>query len=361
MNSSTKNLLALGALAAAGGMAVNQILRSSRWFDFKGKVAIITGGSRGLGLVLARQLIDRGARVAICARESSDLTNALNELQERGGEVIAIPCDIRDQAAVESMVQEVIKRFGTIDLLFNVAGIIQVGPLDSMTMDDFRDAMETNCWGPLQTTLAVLPEFRKKGWGRIVNIASVGGKRAVPHLLPYAASKFALVGLSNGLRVELWKENIFVTTVCPSLMNTGSPRNAVFKGQNKKEYAWFSIGDSIPVISMDANLAAKQTLKACQYGDREVILRNPLNIAVLAQSLLPGFTQELLALMDRVLPEMGGIGRRAARGHESQSAWSPSWLTYYGELAARMNNEMHYTRPAAAENHNHRSIQADGQ
>jgi short-subunit dehydrogenase len=159
-------------------------------------------------------------------------------------------------------------------------------------------------------------------------------------MLPYSTSKFALVGLSNGLRTELAKDGILVTTICPSLMRTGSPRNATFKGQHRKEYAWFSIGDSLPLVSMKAESAARQILRACQHGEREVLLRNPTNLGIALQAMLPGATQKALTLVDRLLPAMGGIGERAAKGYESESAWSPSVLTTLTERAAERNNEM---------------------
>jgi short-subunit dehydrogenase len=104
--------------------------------------------------------------------------------------------------------------------------------------------MAIHFWAPFYAMQAVLPQMRERGAGRIVNISSIGGKVAVPHLAPYCASKFALVGLSKAMRIELAKDNIFVTTVCPGLMRTGSHVNAVFKGQNEKEFAWFSIGNA---------------------------------------------------------------------------------------------------------------------
>jgi NAD(P)-dependent dehydrogenase (short-subunit alcohol dehydrogenase family) len=338
------SLLRKTALLAAGAgltaWAVKTAREHKRWFSFAGRTVIVTGGSRGLGLVLARQLVDRGARIVIAARTEEDLEAAQQELEQRGGEVLAIPCDVTSAKQVHEMVESAIERFGTIDVLFNVAGIIEVGPLDAMTDEDFRHAMDTNCWGVLNTVRAVLPTMRNSGWGRIVNIASLGGKRSVPHMLPYCTSKFAVVGLSEGLRAELAHENIFVTTICPSLMRTGSPRNAIFKGKHREEYAWFSIGDSLPMFSMSAELAAEQILEACQYGLAERLLRNPWNVSIALQSLFPGITREVLTFANRLLPEMGGIGKRAARGYESESAWSPSVLTALTEEAARKNNEM---------------------
>src|SRR5262249_29078614 len=143
----------------------------------------------------------------------------------------------------------------------NNAGIIQVGPMETMTLADYQEAMRVHYWGPLYTALAVLPQMKQRRAGRIVNITSIGGKVAVPHLLPYVGSKFALVGLSEGLRAELMKDGILVTTVVPGLMRTGSPRNAFFKGQNEAEYAWFKIGDSIPVLTTSAERAARRIVR----------------------------------------------------------------------------------------------------
>ena len=292
--------------------------------------------------MLARQLVDAGARVAIWARTADDVEAAAAELRDRrkNATVLGLTCDVRDRDQIETAAETVRETWGRIDVLFNVAGIMEVGPLDAMTPADFHEAMDINCWGALNTVMTVLPVMRRQAWGRIVNVASIGGKRAVPHMLPYDVSKFALVGLSTGLRTELAKDGIVVSTVCPSLMRTGSPRNALFKGQNRAEYAWFSIGGSLPLISISAEQAASQILRACQYGDAEVYVCNTLNLPVIATQLIPSLTTEVLSLVNRLLPPMGGIGQRAAWGYESQSAFSPSVLTALGDQAAARNNQL---------------------
>jgi hypothetical protein len=123
-------------------------------------------------------------------------------------------------------------------------------------------------------------------------------------------------------------------------VRTGSTRNALFKGQHRQEHAWFSIAGSLPGVAMSAEDAAAQILRACRDGEREVLLRNRLNVAVALQAFFPGATQSLLGVVARILPRMGGIGERSAYGYESTSRWSPSWLTRLGEAAARRNNEM---------------------
>lgn len=339
MNLLTKTLLSAG-VAYGGLQLARSIVRRQRDFDWQGKRVVVVGGSRGLGLVIARQLAGAGARLALTARTADTLERAAEELRQYGVEVIAAPCDIGKREQVDQFMDQVLAEFGGVDVLINVAGIITVGPVEAMTPEDFYEAMQTNCWGALHTTLAVLPSMRAAGWGRIVNVASIGGKRAVPHMLPYAASKFALVGLSNGLRAELKQENIFVTTACPSLMRTGSPRHAIFKGKHREEYAWFSIGDSLPLVSMDCQQAAAQILQACRYGRGEVFIRSPLNLTIALQNMFPEITREILSLASTVLPKMGGIGQQAAKGYDSESDWSPSVLTTLTQQAAVANNQL---------------------
>ncbi len=237
------------------------------------------------------------------------------------------------------MIDLVTLQFGGIDVLVNNAGTIEVGPMETMTIGDFEEAMKTHFWGPLYTSLAVLPHMRRKRQGRIVNISSIGGKVSVPHLLPYSASKFALVGFSEGLRAELMKDNIYVTTVCPGLMRTGSARNALFKGQHRKEFAWFVAGDSLPVTSISAIRAAKSILSACRVGRSELVLSIPAKLAVAFHGLFPGMTADLNAIINGLLPEPGGIGTNKALGKDSETPFSRSPITQLDRLAAMANNE----------------------
>jgi short-subunit dehydrogenase len=210
-----------------------------------------------------------------------------------------------------------------------------------MTHADFENAMNTHFWGPLNVMMAVLPRMRAKKSGRIVNISSIGGKVSVPHLVPYCASKFALTGLSRGMRTELLKDGISVTTVCPGLMRTGSPRNAGFKGKHRYEYAWFSISDASPIVSVSAERAARQIVSACRSGRAELVISVPAKVAVLFDTLFPELTSDAFGLANKLLlPEPGGIGTREAKGKESSSAWSPSVLTTLNERAAVRNNEL---------------------
>lgn len=336
----TNRSLTLAAGALAAFWAGRTLWRGLTAYSFRDKVVLITGGSRGFGLVLARQFVEEGAKVAFCARDQAELDRAEAEFRRQSVEVLAIPCDITQQDQVNRMVNEVRGRWGRIDVLVNNAGVIQTGPIEEMTTGDFQEAMDIHFWGSVYTTQAVLPAMRDRGEGRIINITSIGGKISVPHLLPYCASKFALVGLSQGLRAELAKDGIVVTTVCPGLMRTGSPRNAKFKGQHRAEYTWFSISDSLPVLSISAESAARKVLDACRHGDAELTYTLPAKIGAAFHGVFPGLTADLLGLFNRLLPGPGGIGTRAVKGKKSRSRWSPSFLTVLSEKAAARNNEV---------------------
>jgi short-subunit dehydrogenase len=339
--SENNNKWLLGTALGVGAIAAFSLLaKGRRRFDFDKKVVLITGGSRGLGLVMARELAKEGARLAICARDGAELARAREELQAAGAEVFDVICDVREQSQVERMIEDIDTRFGRIDVLINNAGVIQVGPLEVQTQGDFENAMAIHFWAPFYTMQAVLPQMKKRGEGRIVNIASIGAKVAVPHLAPYCASKFALLGLSNAMRGELAKDNIFVTSVCPGLMRTGSHINAIFKGKNEIEFALFSLMDALPLTSTGAERAARQIVEATARGDAELIITMQAKLAAKANALFPETVARIMGLVNRLLPSAGGIGTSHALGKDSASFASPSILTALADKASIRNNEL---------------------
>jgi NAD(P)-dependent dehydrogenase (short-subunit alcohol dehydrogenase family) len=234
------------------------------------------------------------------------------------------------------MMARALARYGRVDVLVNNAGEIQVGPVESMTLEDFEKAMRTMFWGTVYPTLALLPQFRERGNGRIVNITSIGGKVAAPHLLPYTCAKFAAVGFSEGLHAELRESGIKVVTIAPGLMRTGSYLNAEFKGDTEKEAGWFGVSASMPGMSMSGERAARQIADATARGTAEKILTTQANLLARAHGVAPGLTSNILGLVDQfVLPKGGGKSRK--RGHETQSLQSPliSALTIFGRMAAK--------------------------
>lgn len=319
--------------------AITRAFRQS--FSFAGKSVLITGGSRGLGLVIARRVCAEGARIALLARDPNELARARDELSSAGSEAITIVCDLLDRVQTESAVEKVINRFGTIDVLINNAGIIEVGPLSHMKREDFEKSMNLHFWAPFNLMWKVVPQMRRRGGGRIVNISSIGGKIGVPHLAPYCASKFALVGLSDSVRAELALDHIYVTTVTPGLMRTGSHVNAKFKGDHAREYAWFSVSASLPLISIGAGRAAARILAACRKGQPALIIPLPARLGIVGNALFPNLTGRVMKLVDRLLPRAtDSTGDELRSGRESRAAKSNAgWLNRCGERGRERNNE----------------------
>ena len=289
---------------------------------------------------MARQLVAEGARVAVCARHGDEVMRAVHELRGSGGVALGAACDVTDTREFDAFAALVEQDLGPIDVLINNAGVIQVGPADEMTPADFQRAMDVHFAAPLHAMRRLAPSMRRRRAGRIINIASIGGQFSAPHLLPYCASKFALVGLSQGIRAELAHDGVYVTTVCPGLMRTGSHRHALFKGRHRQEYVWFSLAASAPFLAMSAERAARSILQAARHGRAQLTLSLPAKLAATANALAPELVADLASLATGLLPQPGGIGSLAVEGEESTSAWSPSFATLLGERAAIRNNEM---------------------
>jgi len=329
-------LLLPGVLLA--GWLISRVLRTAG-YPLRGKVALITGGSRGLGLVLARHICGQGGNVALIARDPDELARAKADLAPRGGAVLTIQCDLLDAAQIDAAVREIIDRFGKIDILINCAGIIEVGPFEHMTREDFECAMRLHFWAPYELVSRIVPEMRTWGGGRIVNISSIGGKVAVPHLAPYSVSKFALTGFSDAIRAELAGDNIHITTVAPGMMRTGSHVNARFKGKHDIEFAWFSASAGAPLISMNADRAARKILAACRRGQPSLTLTFAARGAILGNALFPNLTGYMMKLVNRFLP-----GTADKTGNESLPGSQlhrliPGWLTRLLDRATIRNNE----------------------
>jgi NAD(P)-dependent dehydrogenase (short-subunit alcohol dehydrogenase family) len=209
-----------------------------------------------------------------------------------------------------------------------------------MEIADFENAMATHAWGPLYTIMATLPHMRRRHSGRIVNVSSIGGRLGVPHLLPYTMSKFALSGLSQGLRAEISRHGILLTTVYPGLMGTGSHINASFKGRNRSEFAWFSVSAGMPLLSIDSRRAARQIIRACRKGRSELIITPQARAAVLMNAVLPSAVSHALQAANSLLPDAGQESvSEEHKGWESASRWAPSLLTRFADRASIRNNE----------------------
>ncbi|MDY0811379.1 SDR family NAD(P)-dependent oxidoreductase [Kitasatospora purpeofusca] len=307
---------------------------------FEGRTALITGSSRGLGLLIAHRLAERGCRVLLCARDGDRLAAAEHELRAAGADAASLPCDLTDADAPQRLLTAVHEHFGRLDVLVNNAGVIQVGPLDTLREEDFRQAMETMLFAPLRLTLAALPDLRASAQGTLVNVSSIGGRVAAPHLLPYATAKFASTGLSEGLRAELAGTGVSVTTVLPGLMRTGSHTAARFHGRPGAEYAWFAAAASLPLLSMDAERASHAIVRAAERRRAEIVLTPAAKLAVRLHGVAPATTVRLLGLTARALPGPGPRPRHSVAGSEAAAESPlPTAVTALGDRAGRRFGE----------------------
>lgn len=289
--------------------------------DLSGLVALVTGGSRGLGYLLAEELLAQGCAVAICGRDRETLERARSRLRGGAGdgaELLAVPCDVADPGDVADLVAKVVATYGQLDILINNAATIQVAPLESLRLEDYREAMAIGFWGTVHATVEALPHLRRTG-GRIANITSIGGKVALPHLLPYDCAKFAAVGFSEGLGAELSGSGVSVTTVVPGLMRTGSPVHVLYGGNAPAEYAWFAAGDVTPVTAMSARRAAAAIVRALARRDAEIVLSWQAKLLRVAHALAPGAVTRGMGVVARLLPAPTGGPGEAETGEAGEA------------------------------------------
>jgi len=309
-------------------------------------LALVAGASRGLGLLIARELGRRGHRLVICARSADELGRARATLSAEGLQVRTEVCDVADSSAVDRLVAGIEGDEGPIAVLVAVAGVIQVGPLASLHRSHFEEAIDIMLWGPINLALAVGPRMRGRGHGRIGVITSVGGLVPVPHLLPYSTAKFGAVGFTSGLRSELAGTGVKVTTVAPGLMRTGSHLRATFTGNQGAEYAWFAPSATLPLVAMNAERAAAKIVDGVLAGRAYVLLSPLTKIAARVNGLAPATTSALLGLAARLLPAGPPAAQATTlQGHQVEQRLRPvptaaiRAATMLGRSAARRWNQ----------------------
>ena len=339
-----KTLWGAGFLYAAR-FIYNTIQDAIRARSFTHSVVVISGGSRGLGLLLGKEFAKEGASLALLARDEAELRRAQNIIQLAYPECLVhyYVCDCTKSEEVKKTIQEVLRTFGHIDVLVNNAGVISSMPIANATEKEFEESIATHFWGPYHLIQNCLPHLERGA--RIVNISSIGGKIPIPHLAPYCTGKFALVGYSETLRAELMSEGIYVTTVCPGLMRTGSVDHANFKGQVKKEFAWFSLMDSLPLITINAERAARQIVQATRVGKAELRISFSTKLAIIAYAHFPDFFCDAISLANLLLPNPTNDKNLMVQGSDAHSLISPSVVTMLSNKARDRNNENE--RPAS--------------
>lgn len=310
--------------------------------DVRRPVALVAGASRGLGLLIARELAAQGCRTVLCARDREELDRAVANMRQWGHASDSYVCDVSDHRAVDELVAQVARDIGVVEVSVHVAGVIQVGPLGSMTREHFKEAIDIMAWGPVNLALAVLPGMRALGRGRIATITSIGGVVSVPHLLPYSTAKFAAVGFSQGLRAELAGSGITVTTVVPGLMRTGSHLHAKFTGAPAREYAWFAPSASLPFLAMDAERAAAKIVRGVLRGRGTMLLSPLTKVGARIGGVAPATTAAVMGAAARLLPGAPPGPRATLDGEAARKDLSSrivEGLTMLGTRAARRFNE----------------------
>ncbi|WP_353940658.1 SDR family NAD(P)-dependent oxidoreductase [Streptomyces sp. HUAS MG91] len=312
-------------------------------FRARGPGALVTGGSRGLGLFIARHLAERGCTVTIAARDADELERAAAQLREETGATVhAAVCDVRDRDAVRGVLRAVRERDG-LDIVIANAGVIQVAPVEAVGSAEFADAMDTMFYGALHTSLEALPYLRESR-GRLGLIGSVGGLLGVPHLLPYSCAKAAVGALAEGLHAEAAGSGVSVTAVHPGLMRTGSHRQAEFGGDASAEFGWFSAAAGAPLLSMDADRAARRIVDAVIQRRARLVLTAPAKAAQLAHGVAPGLTTRLSGVVARLLPSASGRSplRQGAEAGEPRNPVARrirSWGSARNDRAVREANQ----------------------
>lgn len=272
--------------------------RDSQRGYFRGRTAVVTGASSGIGRDIALTLARMGARTALLARRRELLDELVGTIRAGGGDALALTADVTDRARVFEAVTRALGRFGHIDFLINSAGLLHAGPVEKLDPGDLERMMAVNLYGTLHAIQAVLPAMRQAGSGTIVNIGSLAGRRGVPPLGGYAATKFALVGLTEALRVELFGSGVRVALVMPAVVDTPMARRAVGSEEFK--------GIPAAMRALPAQWVTWAVLAAVALGLSEVDVPPGAAVAEKVASLFPSLTDTLLALGGRFADWMTG-------------------------------------------------------
>ena len=197
--------------------------------------AIITGGSQGIGKETALLFARKGYDLVLTARQAETLEATAAEVRAVGTKVLAVTCDVSQEAEVNNLISKALEYFGSIDVLINNAGGCMTGPIENTSLDDWHRVMDVNVWGYIHTIHALLPHFLVRSAGTIINVGSIGGKLPLPEMTVYCASKYAITGLTETLRLELKPKGIHVGAVHPSATNSNFMERAQFRGSSEQE------------------------------------------------------------------------------------------------------------------------------
>lgn len=271
-----------------------------------GTTVVITGTTSGIGRETAREFAKAGAKVVIAGRRQERLQELVKEIESQGGQALAMPTDVAEQAQVEKLIETAVEKFGRVDVLVNNAGVAIASRFAEMPMDDFRRLMDVNFWGAVYACRAVIPQMRKqRGGGVILNVSSIFGKRGMPFETAYCASKFALAGFSEALRAELMSEAIDVCTIYPGAVET-----EIF------DAAANNTGLELPgfVPKFPANQMAKLIVQTARFPQPEVVAAFDAQAINLANTFVPALVDFALGWS---VPFIEGMRRNKPQNDQS--------------------------------------------
>ncbi len=251
--------------------------------SFRDKIIVITGASSGIGRSTALEFAKHGAKLVLVSRRKDKLDLVREELSQFGNEIMVYPCDVSDKNQVKSMANSVIQKFGKIDILINNAGFAIYGNVSDLSIEEIESQIQTNYLGMIYCTKNFLPVLQKQNSGHIVNIASVAASFGLPGIAPYCASKFAMLGFSEGLKHELKHTNIGITVVSPIMVRT-----------NFFEHKSFAKMPKYSITSLDPKTVAKTIIRASQSPRLEIIVPNIVRIGVWLKHTFPFLVNPLV-------------------------------------------------------------------
>lgn len=244
--------------------------------SLKGKIIVITGASSGIGRAAAIEFANKGAKLALVARRKEKLEELQENLAKFNTDVLICPCDVSDKDQVKQMTNQVLKKFDKIDVLVNNAGFAIYGSVSNLSMEEIESQMQTNYFGMVYCTKNFLPILQKQNSGHIVNVASVAASFGLPGIAPYCASKFAMLGFSEGLKHELRETNIGVTVVSPIMVRT-----------NFFDHESFANMPKYSPTSLDPKTVAQAIIAASESPRLEIIVPNIVRIGVWLKHTIP--------------------------------------------------------------------------
>ncbi|HJM45470.1 MAG TPA: SDR family oxidoreductase [Candidatus Nitrosopelagicus sp.] len=245
--------------------------------NFKNKVVVITGASSGIGEAAAEQFAKRGANLVLVARRKEKLEQVEQKLSKYSIKTLIQVCDVSDKQQVKQMSEKVIETFSRIDILVNNAGFVIYGKVEELSIEDIESQMKTNYFGTINCTKHFLPHFLKQNSGHMVNVASVGGSFGVPGIASYCATKFAMLGFSEGLHHELHGTNVGVTVVSPIMVRT-----SLFDHPSFKNFTKHATG-----ISLSADTVANAIIKASDSSKLEIVVPSYVRIGIWFKQTFP--------------------------------------------------------------------------